>query len=297
MQDAYLGCLFGLAVGDAIGTSVEFRYPGTFEPVTDMLGGGAFNLKAGEWTDDTSMALCLAQSLLSRKGFDPQDQMQRYLAWRHSGYMSSNGECFDIGNTTSAALDVYEATGEPYVGLSHSRSAGNGSIMRLAPIPMYFIGSEDLELHAANSSKTTHAHPDCIAACIVLSNILKGLLLGDSKEYAIRSSITGSLNITNKIKDIVLNKTYVTSTSIAGTGYVVESLEAALWAFTRGSSFKECVLLAVNLGNDADTTAAVTGQLAGAFYGYNSIPEQWVSKIAKFELIERIASELFEQHK
>ena len=134
----YQGCLLGLAVGDALGTTLEFKKPGSFKPIIDLTGGGPFSLEAGQWTDDTSMALCLAESLLICQGFDPADQMERYLRWYREGYMSSTGSCFDIGNTTRAALTSFEGTGEPFSGPTHPWSAGNGSIMRLAPVVMYF---------------------------------------------------------------------------------------------------------------------------------------------------------------
>lgn len=185
--ERYRGALLGLACGDAVGTTLEFKPPGKFTPIDDMVGGGPFNLAPGQWTDDTSMALCLAESLLERQGFDPADQMQRYLRWYREGYLSSTGHCFDIGNTVRRALQRFEQTGEPYSGSTHPRSAGNDSIMRLAP-----------------------------------------------------------------------------------------------------------VLLAVNLGDDADTTGAVYGQLAGAFYGAHGIPPAWRDRLALRSHIEALANGLEE---
>jgi ADP-ribosyl-[dinitrogen reductase] hydrolase len=127
------GCLLGLAVGDALGTTLEFKPPGTFTPITDMLGGGPFNLKPGQWTDDTSLALCLAESLIECRGFNPKDQMERYVRWWKEGHLSSTGTCFDIGNTTRAALSAFLKTGNPMSGPTDAYSAGNGSLMRLAP--------------------------------------------------------------------------------------------------------------------------------------------------------------------
>jgi ADP-ribosyl-[dinitrogen reductase] hydrolase len=127
--------MMGLAAGDALGTTVEFKAPGSFFPLTDMVGGGPFALEPGEWTDDTSMALCLADSLIQKQGFDPRDQMERYFRWYREGYMSSNGRSFDIGNTTRTALEKFEATADPFSGPTGPRAAGNGSIMRLAPVP------------------------------------------------------------------------------------------------------------------------------------------------------------------
>ena len=132
LEDRYRGSLLGLAAGDALGTTLEFRAPGTFEPIDDMEGGGPFGLEPGQWTDDTSMALCLAESLISCEGFNPLDQMERYRRWYREGYLSSTGTCFDIGNTVRGAIHTFERTGEPYAGPTDPRSAGNGSIMRLA---------------------------------------------------------------------------------------------------------------------------------------------------------------------
>ena len=182
------GCLVGLAIGDALGCTLEFKKPGTFEPITTIVGGGVHKLEAGQWTDDTSLALCLAQSLIDCKGFDAKDQMQKYCRWDEEGYMSSTGECFDIGNTTLKALNKFRATGEPYSGMTEDSSAGNGSIMRLAPIPMYYSQHpEDALKYAALSSKTTHANVMCIDSCRYMAGIIVGLLKGDSKETVLSS--------------------------------------------------------------------------------------------------------------
>ena len=164
--DHYRGCLLGLACGDAVGTTVEFSARGSFAPVVDMVGGGPFRLRAGEWTDDTSMALCLAASLVERGGFDPADQMARYVRWQEEGYLSANGICFDIGNTVAGALQRFRQTGEPFSGSTHPRSAGNGSIMRLAPIPMFYAPDLDsVARFAGESSRTTHGAGEAADAC------------------------------------------------------------------------------------------------------------------------------------
>ncbi|MCY4127622.1 MAG: ADP-ribosylglycohydrolase family protein, partial [Gammaproteobacteria bacterium] len=150
--DRFRGALVGLAVGDALGTTLEFQRPGTFAPISDMTGGGPFGLDPGKWTDDTSLALCLADSLVQRQRFDPKDQIERYARWRGEGLWSSTGNCFDIGNTTSAALDRFEQTGEPYSGPAHERSAGNGSVMRLAPVPMFFARDAADAVHYSGQS-------------------------------------------------------------------------------------------------------------------------------------------------
>ena len=135
--ERFSGCLLGLAIGDTVGTTLEFKRPGSFEPLTDMVGGGPFRLKPGQWTDDTSMALCLAASLIECRGFDARDQMERYVRWWREGYMSSTGHCFDIGNTTAEALGIFQRTRDPFAGSTDLDKAGNGSLMRPAPVPMF----------------------------------------------------------------------------------------------------------------------------------------------------------------
>lgn len=182
LRSRFRGCLLGLAVGDAVGTTLEFAPPGTFEPIDDMIGGCPFDLEPGQWTDDTSMALCLASSLVERAGFDAKDQMDRYCRWRNDGYLSSTGECFDIGHTINDALQRYEATGDPFAGSTAADAAGNGSIMRLAPVPMcYAHGIEKAERYAAESSRTTHGATECVDACRLLARILVRALHGESK--------------------------------------------------------------------------------------------------------------------
>ena len=253
------------------------------------MGGGPFGLLPGQWTDDTSMALCLAESLVECRGFDPHDQMERYLRWYREGYMSSTSECFDIGNTTREALDRFERTGEPYCGSIDPWSAGNGSIMRLAPVPLFFAQDPRLAIRmAAESSRTTHGAAEAVDACRYLSALLVGALLGASKEdllsdhYEPGEGIWREAPLATGVARVAAGSfKHKDPPDIRGTCYVVESLEAALWAFHRGGSFREGVLLAVDLGDDADTTGAVCGQLAGAFYGEQAIPREWRSTIGK----------------
>jgi len=295
--DRYKGCLAGLAAGDALGTTVEFQPPGTFEPMDDMVGGGVFGLQAGEWTDDTSMALCLAESLLESDGFDPKDQMQRYVRWFRDGYWGSTGTCFDIGNATRAALIRYEQTGEPYSGSEDPAAAGNGSIMRLAPVPMLYAGDPLQAIkYARLSSMTTHRAAESVEACALLAVIITTGLRGGTKEQML--SAYEGLNLegfSDALKEVAGGSYKRKSPpDIVGSGYVVPSLEASLWAFYHSSSFEEGALLAVNLGNDADTTGAIYGQIAGAYYGYEGIPEVWRSKLARGEAINKLAQKLYD---
>jgi len=300
-RDRFLGSLLGLAAGDALGTTLEFKRPGSFTPLEDMVGGGPFGLQPGQWTDDTSMALCLATSLLESEGFDPADQMDRYCRWYREGYLSSTGHCFDIGNTVRGALQRYEQSGEPYSGATDRFSAGNGSIMRLAPVVLYFAGDPELAIRrAADSSRTTHGAAAAVDGCCYLAALLLGALYGEPRERLLQPHYTPVPGLWER-QPLVPEIDEVAAGSfgqkepplIRGTGYVVESLEAALWAFSRSHSFREGCLLAANLGDDADTTAAVYGQLAGAYYGASAIPAGWLEKLALREKIEALAEELW----
>jgi ADP-ribosyl-[dinitrogen reductase] hydrolase len=291
----------GLAVGDAVGTTLEFRKPGTFQPITDMVGGGPFGLKPGYWTDDTSMALCLAASLIHHQGMNLQDQITRYLDWYRHGYLSSTGTCFDIGNTVSAALWKFEKTNDPIAGSEDPFSAGNGSLMRLAPVPMFFAANADLAMAmAAESSITTHRTLVCLDSCRYYAGLMVGALHGKSK-----SEILGPrykpMNSTWQEYELIEAVDHVAGGSfmelqppaIAGRGYVVKSMEAALWAFYNSDNFRDGCLMAANLGDDADTTAAVYGQLAGAYYGINGIPEDWRLKLHMRKEILEMAETLW----
>lgn len=290
------GCLLGLACGDAVGTTLEFSKPGSFPRLKDMFGGGPFRLNAGEWTDDTSMALCLGQSLLDKNGFDPTDQMEKYLKWYHKGYMSSNGTCFDIGLTVRQALSQFELTQSPYSGSTDPMSAGNGSLMRVAPIPIYyFLDLAKTIEFSALSSKTTHGADECIQACKLFSIFISRALQGLSKEEILNP--TGiDFQLSDKLKNVLSGSYKLKKTKdIQGSGYVVESLEASLWAFYKSNSFEEAILEAVNLGRDADTTGAICGQIAGAFWGKSGIPEKWLKKLVKCDFIEDMALKLLDK--
>lgn len=303
MIERFRGCLLGLAVGDALGTTLEFSRPGTFTPITDMIGGGPFRLRAGEWTDDTSMALCLATSLIEQGSFDPTDQMERYIRWYKEGYFSSIGTCFDIGNTTRSALHRFMGTNNPYSGSTNPDSAGNGSIMRLAPIPLYFVNLPfNAIVMAGESSRTTHGARTAIDACRYFSAIMVGALHGISKDQLLASRYSpvygywAAHPLVPEV-DAIAAGSFKTKQppEIKGSGYVVESLEAALWAFYQTDNYRDGCLLAANLGDDADTTAAVYGQLAGAFYGESAIPAGWRTLIAQHNTITNLAEQLYHQ--
>jgi ADP-ribosyl-[dinitrogen reductase] hydrolase len=302
LESRFRGAMLGLAVGDAVGTTLEFRSPGSFSKIDDMVGGGPFHLAAGEWTDDTSMALCLADSLIEKRGFDPIDQLERYTRWAKHAYLSSNGRVFDIGNTVRGALAQFSRTHEPFCGSSDPMSAGNGSLMRLAPVPLFYVQKplEAIEL-SGDSSRTTHGAASAVDACRYFGGLIVGAMLGISKEellsdhYSPVQEYWRKNGLVPEISEVAAGCFKSRNPpEISGSGYVVKCLEAALWAFYSSTSFREGCLLAANLGDDADTTAAVYGQIAGAYYGEDGIPVDWRQKLAKLEMIQSFADGLYE---
>lgn len=286
------GALVGLAVGDALGTTLEFSGRDQNPLHTEIVGGGPFGLQAGEWTDDTSMALCLADSLLANGKFDAQDTMDRFVRWWREGENSSNGTCFDIGITTSDSLSRYEKSGDPWCGLTDPSTSGNGSLMRLAPIPIFFHDDIDqANAMAMAQSRTTHSSDESIQACEYYCTLIVEAINGESKERVLGSR---ELQAREKIRQIVRgdwkNKT---RDQIESTGYVVHSLEAALWSIHTSSSFEEALVKAVNLAGDADTVGAIAGQLAGALWSYDAIPSRWLQALKQREYIVGLAKKLY----
>ncbi len=293
LKNRYVGCLLGLAVGDAVGTTLEFKTRGSFTPISDMDGGGPFDLEPGQWTDDTSMALCLAHSLVDCKGFDPEDQMNRYCNWWQLGYMSSTGDCFDIGMTVSSALHKYLKTKSPLQGSVDPFSAGNGSLMRLAPVAMFYHADVELMIkYSGESSRTTHGAAECIDACRYFASLLYAAFKGLSKEDILNSKFYKPT--TEKVSAIATGDYFSKNEEgIKGTGYVIDCLEAALWCFASTDSFEQAILSAANLGDDADTTAAVCGQIAGAYYSVDGIKSAWLGKLVMRDEIESLAIALY----
>lgn len=299
------GAMFGLAVGDALGMPVEFKKRGTFEPVVGYRTGGSFGLTAGQWTDDTSMMLTLADSI-AEKGWDPKDQVERYIEWYRYGKYGVNGKCVDIGCTVAGALRQFCVTKDwKTSGNTHEESgAGNGCIMRLAPVPVKFFDMYEsgrlfgLMKIAAESSMTTHNTPVCVSACQYMTLVLCELIAGRSKEEALDpngfqlSRLKKKFGLHPEIEKIANGSYKQSPPKIRGTGYVVDSLEAALWAFYRADNFEDAVLAAVNLGEDADTTGAVCGQIAGAFWGADAIPTRFCVGLDNANMIWKAAERL-----
>jgi ADP-ribosyl-[dinitrogen reductase] hydrolase len=289
----FRGCLLGLAAGDAVGTTVEFCERGSFPPMTDMIGGGPFRLPVGAWTDDTSMALCLATSLVELGRFDAKDQMERYCRWHDDGYLSSTGRCFDIGLTVRGALVRFRQTGDPIAGRTEPTSAGNGCIMRLAPVPMFFHpDAAEARRWAEESSRTTHGSPECVESCRLLAKMITTALAGGSKDEVLFDHDLAGYQCPNVRAIASGDYRSKKSDAISGSGYVIHCLEASAWSFWRSSDFREAILCAVNLGDDADTTGAVCGQIAGAYHGEDGIPAEWRSRLVMADEIRSLADRL-----
>ncbi len=293
-RDRAIGALLGLAVGDAIGTTLEFSTRDSKPRVTGLAGGGPFRLKPGEWTDDTAMALALAGSLLADPALDERDLMQRFVDWHRNGTYSCTGTCFDIGVTTSTALSRWLRTGDPVAGTTASDTAGNGSLMRLAPVAIrHWRDRTRLRDVAARQSRSTHGAPEAVDACVAYAEVLADAIAGQPRSQVLRrreDSYAGAIG--GILAGSWRGKA---RTKIRASGYVAHALEASLWSVGRTGSFADAVLLAANLGEDADTTAAITGQLAGALYGASAIPPEWRERLAWGGRIEGIANSLFHE--
>ena len=291
LRDRARGALLGLAVGDALGTTLEFKAKDSYQPLTTIVGGGPFNLKPGGWTDDTSMALALATSLTEKGGLEERDLMERFCAWAEKGEYSHNGKCFDIGITVSGALDRYRRSGNPVAGSIDPQSAGNGSLMRLAPVPILYAFDPDQRFEVARrQSAVTHGAEEAVEACAAYADLVAEAIQGWSKAqlFTPRNGWrTERVACAMRMETVGWHRS-----KVRGSGYVIHSLEAALWAVGNATGFREAVLSAANLGEDADTTAAIAGQLAGALWGASGIPEDWLRLLAWREQITRLADRL-----
>ncbi|CAF1358257.1 unnamed protein product [Adineta steineri] len=317
------GSIIGMALGDALGAHVEFR-PHQYlvqHPVTKLESGGTWGLSKGQFTDDTSMALCLANSLIANRGYNPYDQLVRYKWWYKHGYMSSTGQCFDIGAATRQSVLEFEQRQKKYasshkisldqidylpycehekefdVYCSEEEVAGNGALMRLAPVPLFFYRYPKVAVeYSGQSGQITHGDQKAYDACRYYGALIVAAVRGYSKAdlldnefYSKHKKWFGKNELHPDIKSIAegsYKRKNGYDDGIRGKGYIVAALEAALWAFwSDKDSFENGALAAVNLGDDTDTTAAIYGQLAGACYGYRSIPQKWLNKLYAHELL------------
>lgn len=298
------GCFLGLAVGDALGVPVEFKSRAYLKvhPVKEMMGYGVWDQPSGTWSDDSSLAFCLAESLL--KGYDLNDIAQKSAQWMRAGYWSAHGKVFDIGGTTRIALDrILQGEDARFSGETEERSNGNGSLMKIAPASLYFAQANDDELFAAIRaiSAITHAHFRSVLGCFIFSIYIAELLRGADKTIALKTTATRVREFSKKqefnAKEVALYGRIlegmlplVQEEEIYSGGYVIHTLEASIWCLLTTTNYKDAVLKAVNLGDDTDTTACVTGALAGLYYGYNSIPFQWSELIARKPDIIKLAN-------
>ena len=291
------GALVGLAVGDALGTTNEFQPAGSFEPITDMVGGGVFDLEPGQWTDDTSMALCLADSLLAQGRYDSFDVMERYDRWRKDGYRSSTGTCFDIGNQVMRSLWDFEVNQRVPRTAQRTTSAGNGAIMRLAPVVI--AGFEHREIReivatAGLSARETHYSVEAEAATEVFAALLVGALLGWAPEHIINVGWASTGPSFDEVAARVISTDPAERAAWEKdtSGYIVHGLRLAVHGLLDFGSFEEAVLAIANLGGDADTNAAIYGQLGGAYFGVEAIPASWRSTLHQGEEIDELARAL-----
>jgi len=306
-HNAMLGSFFGIAIGDAMGAPVEFKARGSFPKITDFRAGGRYNVCEGEWTDDTAMALCLSESLTSYRGFDPHDQMRTYLRWYHEGYMGCRGQPVGMTEMTRRSLLRFQRTHEPYSDLVSERYSEGDPMSRVAPVLLHYAdiaSNYDIRYavhHAGLSARTTHASRISIDANRLLALYLIQYYMGKRKDIVVNGfkdsvhSFFRDEPLHPEFKSIIHGEyRYKSQEEIKSTGYAVDVLEAALWNFYHTDSFEDAVLTAANLGLNASTVAAVTGQIAGAHYGFDAIPEKWLDRLCRGEEILTTAHELID---
>ncbi|WP_442794426.1 ADP-ribosylglycohydrolase family protein [Pelobium manganitolerans] len=298
--------LFGVAVGDALGVPVEFKSRQTLKnnPVTGMMGYGTHNLPAGTWSDDSSLTFCLAEALTTE--FDLNLIGQNFVNWYHHGFWTPRGNVFDIGIATKQAINRL-ATGErsDLAGGFDESCNGNGSLMRILPLLFQLLDKpidERYEL-AKQVSSITHGHIRSVIACFYYLEFARQLFLGRDKFETYKSLQTempdhlNALSISpNEIKlfDRLFKENIyeLTAQKIFSSGYVLHTLEASIWCLLTTDNYESAVLKAVNLGDDTDTTGAVTGGMAGLLYGIKKIPAKWIKQIARYDDIENLAERL-----
>jgi ADP-ribosyl-[dinitrogen reductase] hydrolase len=275
LRERFVGTLFGLAVGDAVAATTQFRRAGSFSPVGDMIGGGPFDLPRGAWSDDTAMALCLAESLLECNGFDPRDQVQRYARWQQEGYLSCTGQCVGITANTARSLALAKWRRVVFPGSFDPEQLDPEPLSRVAPIALYYLSSLETTLQqAADASRTTCQAPAVLDACRQLGRAMNAALSGQPKAR------------------ILADVTPITEAAAHTNNTAATALAAALWAFSSTDNFRDAVLRAANVGGNSDVVASVCGQLAGAHYGVSAIPPSWRNGLMQKDLIEGYADRL-----
>ena len=289
LRERFQGALLGLAVGDALAAHTQFRKPGTFAPVGDLLGGGPFDVPRGAWTDDTAMALLLAESLSEREGFDAHDQVQRFARWQREGYGSATGQCIGISASVARALATAQYKRQPFAGSHDPEQLDKDPLARVAPVVMYFFADPPTAVaRAAEAARITAQAPLVLDCVRLLAAVLHQALAGRDKAAVLRPPREWWVTASTRAEVLGLYEGSYARRSppeITAGGHVVQALEAALWAFHRGATFREGALLAANLGRDSDVVTAVYGQIAGAHHGVSAIPGIWRNSLMKQEVV------------
>jgi ADP-ribosyl-[dinitrogen reductase] hydrolase len=293
LRARFCGALTGLAVGDAFAAATQGRTAGNFAPVHELLGGGPFALPAGAWSDDTAMALCLAESLLERGGFDARDQMQRYGRWQQHGHLSATGRALGITASMTRALGLAKWQRKLFSGSHDPNQLDPEPLSRVAPAVMFFYATPQVAVHqACEAARTTCQAPMVLDACRLFAAFLHGALAGRSKAHIFQPD-PGILDVARLRPTIAALATKVREPGARGVGERIDSaLQAALWAFRTTDSFRAGAVLAANLGGSSDVITSAYGALAGAHYGVSAIPAAWRAALAHADLIERFAERL-----
>lgn len=304
LRERLFATLYGGIIGDLMGVPVEFKKRGTFH-VEDVIGYGTYNQPPGTWSDDTSLTLCLVENMIE-KG-DTRSLMDKFVRYMEQGYLTPFGEMFDIGITTADAVSSYKKGVLPeHCGKTGEFDNGNGTLMRIAPLVFVLINEGDFNKRKAlvqQYTMITHGHPRSIVGSIIYIELLLSLYRNNSLEFALNEvfnllqnnlqhELHTELNAYSRIFDE--NFLSISEDEIKSSGYIVHSLEAAIWSVGHASTFKEAILKAVNLGEDTDTIAAITGALAGMCHQMNGIPEDWLNAIVKKQEIDDLIEAFYE---
>ncbi len=296
LRSRFQGTIFGLATGDALAAPTQMLRRGAFTPVHDLIGGGNYDLPRGAWTDDTAMALCLAESLLEKRGFDPRDQLARYTRWQQHGHQSATGQCLGITASVARALAAAQWRRQAFAGSHDPAKLDPDPLTRIAPPVMFWFAQRETAIERAiDAARSTCQAPDVLSACGLLAGMLHAALSGQSKEQLLQvpDPAETRTRVVGRVAAIAAGSYRIRSPdTLRPAGDALDLLEAALWAFHAHVSWREGALAAVNLGGSADVITAIYGQLAGAHYGLRAIPLAWRHSLARGKDLEDLADRL-----
>ena len=296
LRERFQGALVGLAIGDALAAHTQFRKPGTFAPVGDLLGGGPFDLPRGAWSDDTAMALLLGESLTEREGFDGHDQVARFARWQREGYGSSTGQSVGITASVARALAMAQYKRQPFAGSHDPDHLEKDPLSRVAPVVMYFFADAKAAVsRASEAARITVQAPMALDCVRLFAAMVHQALSGRDKAAVLRPPRELWESPTTRPEVFALYEgawARRPATEITGGGNILQALEAALWCFQRSANYREGALFAANLGRDSDVVAAAYGQLAGAHHGVSAIPGIWRYSLMKHEVVIETADRL-----